>query len=73
MFWIVILLSILLLSLALLFMAIKVLLKKNGRFPNSSVSHNPEMAKRGITCATTFDRMEQKKVKPDLKKMKPAF
>jgi len=39
--------------------------KKN--FPESHVSHNVEMAKRGIVCAKSMDRMEQKKAKESLR------
>ncbi|PIF03246.1 MAG: hypothetical protein CR987_00470 [Draconibacterium sp.] len=61
--WTVILLTILLMTLAVLFLAIKILLKKNGKFPNTHVSSNKALKKQGITCAHSFDRMEQEKVR----------
>lgn len=36
-------------------LGIKMLFKKNGRFPNTHVGSNPEMMKRGITCAKRTD------------------
>jgi hypothetical protein len=37
------------------FLAISILLKKNGRFPNSHVSGNKAMRDRGITCVQSQD------------------
>jgi hypothetical protein len=34
---------------------IRMLLKPNGRFPNTHISGNSEMRKRGITCAQQTD------------------
>lgn len=34
---------------------IRMLLKTNGRFPETHVSKNAEMSKRGITCAQQTD------------------
>lgn len=73
MFWSVLLLSIVLMALVFVFLGIQILFKKNGRFPNSHIGGNKEMAKRGIQCATTQDRMARKKpvkikfldIKPD--------
>ncbi len=45
---------------SMVFLAIKILLKKNGRFPNTHVGHNAAMRKRGITCVQTMDAMERK-------------
>ncbi len=36
-------------------------------FPNSHVSHNVELNKRGIICAKAMDRIEQQKVKDELR------
>ncbi len=44
------LLTVLLLMLSLLGLATGMLLKKNGRFPATSIGKNKEMHKRGITC-----------------------
>ncbi|MFN2314047.1 MAG: hypothetical protein ABR531_06290 [Bacteroidales bacterium] len=36
-------------------MAISILVKPKGRFPDTHVGHNKEMRKRGITCAQHTD------------------
>jgi len=43
--------STILLVISLVFLGIRILLKGNGRFPETHVGHNKEMQKRGITCA----------------------
>lgn len=60
---------------AIIMLGIKVITKKNGRFPESSVSKNDAMKAKGITCVHSFDRNEQSKghknylnVKPDTRK-----
>ncbi len=40
--------------------SVKILLKKNGRFPNTHVGHSAAMRKRGITCVQSMDAMERK-------------
>lgn len=45
-------------SVALL--AIKILFKKNGRFPNTHIGHSAAMRKRGINCVQSMDKMERK-------------
>ncbi len=44
---------------SLAFLSIKLLVKKNGRFPNTHVGHSAAMRKRGITCVQSMDRMER--------------
>ena len=44
---------------SLAFLSIKLLVKKNGRFPNTHVGHSAAMRKRGITCVQNMDRMER--------------
>ncbi|GET26694.1 hypothetical protein [Prolixibacter sp. NT017] len=63
----VILLAVALVSLAFFGLALQIVLKKNGKFPDTHVGHNREMKKRGIVCAKTFDRIEQAKVKKEQK------
>lgn len=46
----IILLSTGLVAIAVAIMAIRVILIKQGRFPETSVGHNKEMRKRNITC-----------------------
>ncbi|HOG20126.1 MAG TPA: hypothetical protein PKW37_06760 [Salinivirgaceae bacterium] len=44
-------------------LAIRIIVIKGGRFPDTHVGHNKEMRKKGIVCAKAFDKMEQKKAK----------
>ena len=46
-------------AICLAFFAIKILFKKNGRFPNTHVGHSAAMRKRGITCVQTMDALER--------------
>lgn len=47
--------SFILIGLALAGLAITILLKPKGQFPDTHVGHNREMRKRGITCAQNTD------------------
>ncbi|MFC0876061.1 hypothetical protein ACE01N_05685 [Saccharicrinis sp. FJH2] len=49
-----------LVAIAFLLLGINVLFKKKGKFPNFHIGGNKEMAKRGIYCATTNDKLERK-------------
>ncbi len=60
MIWKVILLSVVLMAFVAVLMSVRILLKKKGQFPNLHIGANKEMAKRGISCATTQDRMARK-------------
>lgn len=50
-----IIISVVLVALALAGMAITILVKPKGKFPETHVGHNKEMRKRGITCAQSTD------------------
>ncbi len=69
---IVILVAIVLVSVAVLGLAISILVKRRGKFPNTHVGGNKHLISRGITCAHTHDKIEQAKVKKkiDYKKLK---
>jgi len=43
--------STILLIISFVFLGIRILIKANGRFPETHVGHNKEMKKLGITCA----------------------
>ncbi len=45
------LLVILLIGLAVTLLGVRVFFVKGGRFPNTHIHSNPEMRRRGITCA----------------------
>ncbi len=55
-------------------LALSLLIRKGGKFPNTHVSGNRHLKEQGIDCATTQDRMEQAKArkKPDYKKLSLA-
>ena len=52
----VLLLTTLIVAICMVLMAITILIKKNGRFPNTHVGGNKEMRKRGIRCVETQDK-----------------
>ncbi|GAO31151.1 hypothetical protein [Geofilum rubicundum] len=60
MFWKVLLLSVALMAIVAVLMSVTILIRKKGQFPNLHIGANKEMAKRGISCATTQDRMARK-------------
>jgi hypothetical protein len=63
--------SIIILLIAIVLFCIKIIIQKNGRFPNTHVGGNPALRKRGIRCiqeqdddaarrCNLFERMEHK-------------
>ena len=55
MFLKLLILSAIFLSIAAAGFGIRMLLKSHGRFPETHISRNPEMRKRGISCAQQTD------------------
>ena len=55
MFLQLLLLSGILIFISVAALGIRILVKKNGRFVQTHVGRNKEMAKRGITCAQKID------------------
>jgi hypothetical protein len=55
MFFKLLIISGLILVLAFIFLGIRILLKPKGQFPDTHISHNKEMLKRGIICAQSTD------------------
>jgi hypothetical protein len=55
MFLKLLILSLIFIALAILGFGIRILLKSGGRFPDTHISQNMEMRKRGITCAQQND------------------
>lgn len=53
----VLLLTTLIVAICMVLMAITILLKKNGRFPNIHVGTNKHMRQRGIGCVETQDKL----------------
>ncbi len=56
----IILLSVVLLGLAFAAMAVTILLKKDGKFPETKIGHNKKIRQKGIECAFTQDYKSQK-------------
>ena len=63
----IILLAVALVAIAMLGMAVRILLKKNGEFPDTHIGSNKHMKKEGIYCAQTYDKIEQAKAKKELR------
>ncbi|MEE4115964.1 MAG: hypothetical protein V2I37_07340 [Marinilabiliaceae bacterium] len=55
MFLQLLMLSGILLLISVAALGIRILVKKNGRFPQTHIGRNKEMAKRGISCAQKID------------------
>lgn len=55
----VMLLAIALVGIAMAGMAITILVKKGGKFPNTHVSGNKYLKRNGVYCAQTQDKLEQ--------------
>lgn len=51
----------LIIAISIALLAITIIIKKNGRFPNIHVGGNKEMRKRGIKCAQSQDKDARKK------------
>lgn len=48
-------------------LAIQIFFTKRGKFPNTHIGANPYMKEHGVTCAQTYDKMEQAKVRKELR------
>ncbi len=62
----VLLLAIVVVALAFLGLATQILLRKGGKFPNMHIGSDRNMKARGITCAQSFDKIEQAKARKEL-------
>ena len=61
-----ILISVLIVAICIILLTIGILIKKNGRFPNTHVSGNKAMRERGIGCVQSQDREARKEKKWDV-------
>ena len=59
----IVLLSVALVAIAMFGLAIRILLKKGGQFPNTHVSGNRFLKRQGVYCAQTQDKVEQGKAR----------
>jgi len=62
------LVAIVLVAVAFAGLAIKVIIEKKGCFPNIHIGSNKALRERGITCAQTYDKMEQAKAGKKMKR-----
>ena len=56
----IIVITLLIVAICVPLLAIKIIVKKNGRFPNIHVSGSKAMRQRGIGCAQSQDRAARK-------------
>lgn len=56
----VILLAVLVLGIGMAGLAIRILVKKGGKFPNTHVSGNKYLKSQGVYCSQTQDKIEQR-------------
>jgi len=69
----VILLAVVLVAFAILAMAVTILLKKGGKFPNTHVSGNRYLKRQGVYCSQTQDRLAQREAWKNIKYDKVKF
>lgn len=62
----VVMLAIVIMALVFVGLAVQLLFKKGGKFPNTHIGSNKYMKEKGVTCATTFDKIEQAKARKGL-------
>lgn len=63
----VMLLAVVIIGLAVAGLAIQMLLKKDGKFPNTHIGGNKYMKANGVSCAQTDDKIEQAKARKELR------
>lgn len=63
----VVILAIVLMGLIMVGLAWKIIFKKDGKFPNTHIGGNEHMKARGVTCATSYDKMEQAKARREIR------
>jgi len=63
----VVLLAVVIMALVVVGLAIQTLFKKGGKFPNTHIGSNKYMKENGVTCAQTFDKIEQAKARNELR------
>lgn len=61
----VVLLAVVIMILVFLGLAVQTLMKKKGKFPNTHIGSNKYMKENGVTCATTYDKIEQAKARKE--------
>lgn len=59
---IVLLISALIVALAVLMLSVRIIFVRNGKFPETHIEGNKALAEKGIHCAKSMIREEEKKV-----------
>ena len=59
----IVIFSVLIIAIAVIFLSVKVIFKKNGEFPNTHIDGNKEMKKRDIHCVLKEDAIMRRKRK----------
>lgn len=59
--FVILLVTLGILTVCIVLMSIRIILKKNGRFPNSHIGNSQALRQKGIHCAKTQDREASKK------------
>lgn len=62
-YFVVLIVAVILIAIAFAGMAISILIKKKGQFPNTHISSNKALRDKGVNCAQSFDKEEQAKAK----------
>ena len=60
-------LAIVIMALVFAGFGLQMLVKKRGKFPNTHVGSNAYMKANGVTCAQTYDKIEQAKARKELR------
>lgn len=63
----VVLLAIVLMAIIMVGLAWNILFKKDGQFPNTHIGGNEHLKARGVSCATSYDKMEQAKARKEIR------
>ncbi|MBN1985146.1 MAG: hypothetical protein JW761_02520 [Prolixibacteraceae bacterium] len=63
----IILLSVALVAIAIFGLAVRILLLKGGKFPNTHVSGNRFLKKQGVYCAQTQDKLARREAIKEVK------
>jgi hypothetical protein len=63
---IIIIAAFVLVSLAFIGLAVQILFKKDGKFPNTHVSGNKYLRDQGVTCIQAYDETEQEKARNEV-------
>lgn len=67
-----VLITLIIVAVSLLLLGVKVFFVKDGRFPNSHVSGNPALRRKGIGCVQSQDREARRKPRFSLTEIERA-